>query len=531
MTIAPACDTLIVSISTGRYSLVVVEQTNTLSDQQALLAAKIKSGQFSRDISIPGWTTQYPPFDYQLQGVLWLYLTPKAILADSTGLGKSLQCLSLFTLLKARGVLSTDKRAIIIVPATSVYSSWKADGFDKFNVPLDYVIGRGTKQQREAIYNDPSWEVLLTNYETVRNDIDILETLNFKHIILDEVDYIKNHTTKTAKAVKRLTLDAHRVIAVSATPIQNSLLDLHSILEALGLNKVFGSKTAFDRRYHEHVVEQIRTRSRTIYKKKVVGYKNTEELKKKLEPYYIRRTYKDVDVKIPELKSQIKFVELTPEQRQLYDQVKRGFAKLTPNSPPKEIKAAALKLRQVCTGTASAGASYDSSGKFDWLIDTLKGDWSDAKVVIFSNWKDSIRAFEKRLESSGIGYVTLTGDDTSQITREKKRKQFWEDKKTRVLIGTTAIEKSLNLQCASIQVNLDMLYNPSRHQQLAGRVHRVGSIHDEAWVFSLLAKDTIEEHVMNLLQRKQAISDHIFDDTSTVFDQLSTKELFQLIRS
>ena len=76
-----------------------------------------------------------------------------------------------------------------------------------------------------------------------------------------------------------------------------------------------------------------------------------------------------------------------------------------------------------------------------------------------------------------------------------------------------------------------MLYNPSRHQQLAGRVHRVGSIHDEAWVFSLIAKDTIEEHVMGLLKQKQAISDHIFDDTSTVFDQLSTAELYRLIRS
>lgn len=495
------------------------------------LAKKIKSGAIPKDFVIPGWTDKYSPFDYQLQGMLWLYLTPKAILADATGLGKSLQCLSLLTYLKYKNQISPTNRAIIIVPATSVYSSWKTDGFEKFEVPLKYAIGRGTKQQRHNVYNDPSWEVLLTNYETVRNDIDYLESLGFKHVILDEVDYIKNHSTQTAKAVKRITFDAHRVVAVSATPIQNSLLDLHSILEALGLKGVFGSKTAFDRHYHEHAIEQIRTRSRTIYKKKVIGYKNTEELKQKLDPYYLRRTYKDVDVKIPELQSQVKYVELTPEQKQLYEQVKRGFAKLTPNSPPKEIKAAALKLRQVCTSTATAGSTSDNSGKFDWLIKTLLSDWADSKVVIFSNWKASILAFEKRLNEAGIGFVSLTGDDASQVSRESKRKKFWEDQHTRVLIGTTAIEKSLNLQCANIQVNLDMLYNPSRHQQLAGRVHRVGSIHDEAWVFSLLAKDTIEEHVMNLLKQKQAISDHIFDDTSTVFDQLSTVELYKLIRS
>lgn len=508
-----------------------IEKRTEPASSQVELAARIKAGQYPKDFIIPGWSNTYSPFDYQLQGILWLYLTPKAILADSTGLGKSLQCLSLLTLLKDRGKLSKDNRAIIIVPATSVYSSWKSDGFDKFAVPLNYAIGRGTKAKRKEIYEDNSWEVLLTNYETVRTDIDLLEKLGFKHVIMDEVDYIKNHSSKVAKAVKRITFDAHRVVAVSATPIQNSLLDLHSILEALGLNKIFGSKTAFDRRYHEHAIDQIRTKARTIYKKKVIGYKNTEELKKKLDPYFIRRTYQDVDVKIPEIQSQVKFTELTPEQRQLYDQIKRGFAKLTPNSPPKEIKAAALKLRQVCTSTATAGASFDSSGKFDWLVDTLKSDWAESKVVIFSNWKDSIRALETRMQAAGIGYVTFTGDDTSQISREQKRKQFWEDPTTRVLIGTTAIEKSLNLQCANIQVNLDMLYNPSRHQQLAGRVHRVGSIHDQAWVFSLLTKDTIEEQVMRLLQQKQAISDHIFDDTSTVFDQLSTAELYKLIRS
>ena len=508
-----------------------MEQKEIKLNPQAELAAKIKAGAKPKDFDIPGWTKEYPLFDYQLQGMLWLYLTPKAILADVTGSGKTVMSLSLLTLLKSKGTLSPKNRAIIIVPAVSVFTSWGADGFDKFEVPLDYAIGRGTKQQRQNIYNDPSWEVLLTNYETVRNDIDILETLGFKHVILDEVDYIRNHSTLAAKAVKRLTLDAQRVVAVTATPIQNTLLDLHSILEALGLKSVFGSKTAFDRRYHEHVIEQIRTRSRTIYKKKVVGYKNTEELKKKLDPYYLRRTYNDIDVKVPELTSQSRWVELTPEQKQMYEDVKRGFAKLSPKSPPKEIKAAALKLRQVATGTASAGASFDSSGKFDWLMKTLQTDWSDSKIVLFSNWKDSIRAFEKRLDAAGIGYVTVTGDDPSQASREVKRQKFWNDPKIRVFIGTTAIERSLNLQCANIQVNLDMLYNPSRHQQLAGRVQRVGSIHENAWVFSLLSKDTIEEHVMNILKQKQAISDHIFDDTSTVFDQLSTAELYRLIKS
>ena len=503
-----------------------------VENTQQALAKKIKDGAIPKGFDIPGWSSEFPLFDHQLQGAVWLYLTPKAILADSTGLGKTGICLALLQLLKSRSLLNESAKAIVIVPATSVYGSWQADGFEKFGVKVKYAIGRGTKKQRQQVYDDPTWEVLLTNYETVRNDVDELEKFGFKHVIMDESDYIKNHATKTAQAVKRIAAEAHRVVAVSATPIQNSLLDLHSVLEALGLKKVFGSKTAFDRRYHEHTVQQIYTKKRTIYKKTVVGYKNTVELKGKLEPYFLRRTYEDVPtIKVPALLSQPVKLDLTPEQQQLYDEVQRGFATLTPKSPPQEIKAAILKLRQVCTGTATIGASYDSSAKLDWILHNLQGDWSDNKIVVFSTWKASIVALEKRLKDAGIGYVTMTGDENDQRIREASRKKFWDDPDCRVLIGTTAIEKSLNLQCANIQVNLDMLYNPSRHQQLAGRVQRVGSIHENAWVFSLVMRGTVEEGVMKILERKQAISDHIWDDTSDIFTQLTPAELYKLIRS
>lgn len=501
-------------------------------NKQQALAKKIKDGAIPKTFQIPGWSEEYPLFDHQLQGAVWLYLTPKAILADSTGLGKTGICLALLQLLKAREAITPKQRAIVIVPASSVYGSWQADGFEKFGVDVKYAVGRGTKAQRRNVYTDPTWEVLLTNYETVRNDIDELERLGFKHVIMDEADYIKNHATLTAQAVKRLTLRAQRVVAVSATPIQNSLLDLHSVLESLGLKRVFGSKTAFDRRYHEHQVTQIRTKQRTIYKKTVVGYKNTKELKTRLEPYFLRRTYNDIpSIKVPTLLAQPVMLDMAPEQAQLYAQVEQGFATLTPNSPPQEIKAAILKLRQVCTSTATIGANYDSSAKLDWIVQKLKSDWQDTKIVVFSTWKASIAALEKRLKDEGIGYVTMTGDENSQVIREQARQTFWNDKNCQVLIGTTAIEKSLNLQCANIQVNLDMLYNPSRHQQLAGRVQRVGSIHDEAWVFNLMCRNSVEEGVMKILERKQAISDHIWDDASDIFTALSPRELFSLIRS
>lgn len=505
-------------------------QTYSVEQRSQALAQKIKDGAEVRDFTVDGWCDEFPLFDYQLQGLLWMYLTPKAILADSTGLGKTIQCLALLTMLKEKGKLSHKNRAIIIVPAISVHGSWQADGFEKFKVPLNYRVGRGTPKQRQAIYEDDSWEVLLTNYETVRQDVEYLLDLGFKHMIMDEADYIRNHATKTAKSVKAISKNCDRVVAVTATPIQNSLLDLHSILEALGLNKVFGSKTAFDRHYHEHEVQKIYTKHRTIYKKKVIGYKNVGELKKKLSPYYLRRTYSEVKIKTPELKSQPIWLDMTKEQAQLYGQIQNGFAKLTPDSPPKEINDAVLRLRQVCTGTETLGASIDESAKLDWLMHKLETDWAESKVVVFSTWKATIATLEKRLGKAGIGWVTMTGDE-SQKKREVKRQQFWNDDNCRVLIGTTAIDRSLNLHCANIQVNMDMLYNPSRHKQLAGRVARVGSIHDEAWVFSLMCRGTIEEAVMKVLQTKQAVSDAVFDEASDIFEKLSVKELARLIRS
>jgi SNF2 family DNA or RNA helicase len=135
-----------------------------------------------------------------------------------------------------------------------------------------------------------------------------------------------------------------------------------------------------------------------------------------------------------------------------------------------------------------------------------------------------------RLKEAGIGFVVITGNE-SKKKREAARQTFWNNPKCKVLLGTTAIEESLNLQCAKIQLNLDMLWNPARHDQLAGRHRRIGSIYDEVFVFSLLMRNTIEEAVWNTLNRKQAVNDYMFDEKTEIFDTLSAAELWKLIIS
>jgi SNF2 family DNA or RNA helicase len=499
-------------------------------ESRQLLADKLKKGAVPKGFVIPGWPLDLPPFSYQQTGICWLYLTPKALLLDSTGTGKTIHALGLLQYLKSKGKFGPQRRALIIVPAISVYSSWKADGFDKFVPEMKVAVGRGTKKQRLEIYSDPEWEVLLTNYELVRIDIKELEKLGFDIIIIDEVEFLSNHSMQTAKAVKKLTSKASRNVGMTATPIKNKLLDLHGLFEVIGLGTVLGTKKQFMYNHHKHKMVRVFYGGGAHWTKKLIGYKNTKALKQKIAPYILRRTYDDVDIPIPKLHAQVKWLTLTTEQRKLYEKVQAGFLGLDEHSNPIEVKNAALRLRQICTTTANVGQG-DSSCKFDYLEQKLTGDWANEKVILFTTWKPGIAAVEARLRKLGIGHVTITGDVKNQKVREELRQRFWNDPDCRVLIGTEAIVRSLNLQCARIQHNVDLLYNPTKHIQLAGRHRRVGSEFSKVFVFSTLAIDTIEEAMLKACMEKSALSDHMFDDWGEVFDKLSTSELVKLIRS
>lgn len=444
----------------------------------------------------------------------------------------TLHGLSLLQYLKSKGKLSVENRAVIICPAKSVLGSWKADGIDFFFPEMKYAVARqATKAKRMAVYDDPTWEVLVTNYELVLRDIDKLVDLGIKYVLLDEVHEVRNHETKTAIAVKRLTIPANRVIGMTATPIQNHLGDLHGIMEVLGLGYVFGTKAQFERRHHDYKLVKVFYNGRSHDTKKLIGYKNTKLLKQMIEPFYLRRTYDDIDADVPDLLHRERWFELTPKQKKLYDNIKDGLvSKIDENTDLNALRNVALRLRQLCTTTATL-TGEDHSSKLDWLMQTLQGDWQNEKVIIFSNWKSSLKATTDRLNAAGIGHVIITSDDNKQEVREERRQIFWNDPNCRVLLGTTAIETSLNLQCAKVQVNLDMLWNPARHDQLAGRHRRVGSVHDSVFVFSLLTTGTIEEAMMHVLKRKQALADHIFDDQSKLFASLSKEELLRMIRS
>lgn len=503
--------------------------TDQKRERQARYARALKKGMVPKSVTVPELKANL--FDYQKTGLMWLLVTPRALLADSTGLGKTLHALAYLQVLKSKGKVSPKRRAIIIVPAPSVYGTWKADGFDKFLPSMNVAVGRGTPAEREAIYADPSWEVLLTNYETIRIDSKKLAKIRFYTTVLDEAEVVSNVETQTAQAVTKITRRSTRVVAMTATPMKDGLLHLHGILYLMGLGKIFGNAEQFKRKHLNYIMARVFYNGSWGNTKKLIGYKNTKEFKLKLNPYYLRRTYNDVDVPVPSMRSHVKWLDLNPAQKKVYQELKQKIAsEVSDKSTELEVRNAILKLRQVAVTAANYDEEITSSSKFDWLVKMLKGDWAEEQAIVFLKYKSSIRALEKRLEAEGIRSITITGD-VKQTTREELRQQFWADPKLQVLIGTTAIERSLNLQCARVQVNLDIIKNPSRHTQFAGRVRRVGSKHKRVYVFFVLITGTVEEAAYKAAQENQAVSDHIFEEENDLFDRLSKKDLLRLIRS
>lgn len=470
---------------------------------------------------IHGMNPQLPLKAHQVRAVAWMYFQPKCMILDQVGTGKTASALGLLQLLRNHG---DRRRAIVICPAANVYGTWATDGFQKFVPDMPYAVAASgiPTAKRSKIYQDPSWDVLLTNHEMFWRDIDQLADLDFNVVVFDEADVLRKKSNKAYKAMKKLCAKAERVVLMTATPINNKLADLHSLLCLIGIDHLVGDSKEFQRRYIDVTFDQIGYGTKKKFIPRVVGHKNLDELKQIIGPYYMRRTKADIpDADIPDLSAQDKWFELNSRQADLYRRIQNA---VTDHDLRDRISMEAifLRLRQCCTSTALIDPALgDHSAKMDWLVNQLVGDWQGEKVVVFSTWKESLALLAKRLDAVGVGHVTMMSGIKHE-TREENRQKFINDPDCRVVLGTSAIEKGLNLQVARTQVNLDLLFNPQRHEQLAGRVVRTGSAYDLAFVFSLLAAGTVDEHVIRILAKKAALSNFMWDDASDLMTNLAS---------
>lgn len=481
--------------------LSVLQDREETAQQKEWFLDQVKRGRRTFDVLS---TKLYP---YQEQGAMHLAFGRRAMLADDMGLGKTIQAIAAAALLKD---LRDIQCAVIICPA-SLKHQWARE-IRRFT-SLSVTVVEGNLEARRDLYNDSSFFKII-NYELVRFDMDELLKLHPDLIILDEAQRIKNWRAKTALMVK--SLPSRYAFVLTGTPLENRIDELYSIFQFLDPH-ILGPLWHFNDRFYE--LEKTKSGSY-----KVLGYKNIDELRAIIKPYVLRRTRDEVLKDLPARTDNNFFVEMSDEQWKAYNEFKEKLAKLIATShrralTPKErelLLMFLIKMRLICNALAlhdkeielkDSEKTAPKLGELDEIL-TEEIAPNGRKAVIFSQWANMLALAEPILNRIGLGYVKLTGAVPS-AKRGDLIQKFFDDPDCRVFLSTDAGGVGLNLQAASLVINLDLPWNPAVLEQRIARAHRHGQ-KSSVQVINLIAKDTIEERMLDTLAAKKNVFATVF---------------------
>ncbi|MCC7520603.1 MAG: DEAD/DEAH box helicase [Flavobacteriaceae bacterium] len=458
---------------------------------------------------------------YQETGVNWLWEHHQnhlgACLADDMGLGKSLQCITLldhvrttFPIIPNTEVpnldlfteLSDSKaplQSLIVCPTSLVYN-WENE-IQKFapHFKVALYLGKDRKQLQKTIQ---SQDITITSYSVLLRDFEWFNTLHFLYLIVDESQQIKNRDSKIFKIISQI--DAEHKVSLSGTPIENSLSDLWSQMQFINPN-LLGEYPKFEK----------------IFKKPIEKNQSEEaltHLKSLVKPYILRRTKEQVLTDLPKLTEQVFFSELEESQKLLYESEKSKArnlllgVKTTSGKHNAQVFKTLMKLRQLSNHPWLAGEIRESeSGKFSdvtlYLETLLK---SGQKVLIYSFFVDHLKIYTQWCENQGIPFALFTGQ-TKVENRKNEIEKFRNDASIQLFFMTTQSGGvGLTLTEANFVLILDPWWNPFKELQATGRAHRIGQ-EKPVHVVRFIAKNTIEEKILNLQARKKGISDAIIE--------------------
>ncbi len=490
-----------------RVTEAVIEHLALLQDREEVAQQKewfldqVKRGRRTFDVLS---TKLYP---YQEEGAMHLAFGRRAMLADDMGLGKTVQAIAAAALLKEMRDIQT---AVIICPA-SLKHQWARE-IRRFTT-LSVTVVEGNLEARRALYREPSFFKII-NYELVRFDMDELLKLHPDLTILDEAQRIKNWRAKTAMMVK--SLPSRYAFVLTGTPLENRIDELYSIFQFLD-PRILGPLWHFNDRFYE-----LEKRESGTYK--VLGYKNIDELRALIKPHVLRRTRDEVLKDLPERVDNNFFVEMTDPQWNAYKEFQEHVAKLLskakrhPLSPKEQqfLLLCLIKMRLICNALAlhdkdiELKDSEKTAPKLTELDEILTEEIASNghKAIIFSQWANMLALTEPILQRVGLGYVKLTGAVPS-AKRGALIEKFFDDPDCRVFLSTDAGGVGLNLQAASLVINLDLPWNPAVLEQRIARAHRHGQ-KSSVQVINLIAKDTIEERMLDTLAAKKNVFATVF---------------------
>ncbi|MGM0549410.1 MAG: DEAD/DEAH box helicase, partial [Bacillota bacterium] len=459
--------------------------------------------------------------DYQKNGYNWLRFLHKyhfgGILADDMGLGKTLQML---TLIKS---VAPKKAALVLCPRTLIYN-WQEEAA-KFFPKLKTLVYYGSPAVRKEMQNEfKDYDLIISSYSTISRDVDDLnaENISFSFAILDEAQHIKNHRTKRAKAVKNIT--AHSRLALTGTPLENSIEELWSIFDFL-MPGYLGNYSYFKNNFLNPI-------SKNNEKEKML------ELKERVAPFILRRRKGEVLKELPDKIINVHPVSMTQLQADSYQTVLadlRGELSQTVsdkgfNRSRINILAALTKLRQICNHPAlilGEKASTYNSGKLEALKELLADALSGGhKIIVFSQFVKMLKLIRSELDQQGLNYLYLDG---STRKRMQKVKEFNNNCEVKIfLISLKAGGVGLNLTAADMVVHVDPWWNPMVERQATDRAHRLGQ-QNRVMVYKLITRGTVEEKMLKLQERKQDLFNNVIEDNVNPIRAISWEDIQELL--
>lgn len=494
---------------------------------------KIKS--FLKDIKKPIPYDPSPHFlgtlrPYQKEGLAWIMFLFNnrfgGILADDMGLGKTIQTLAFIQLVKYQQNLpqtltlfeakETPKITLLVAPTSLLYNWYKEA--QKFTPDLKVLVHSGYNRMSD-IKDFSDYDVVITSYGLVRNDFELFSQITFQSLILDESQNIKNPRAKSTQMLRKLKSD-HR-LALTGTPIENTLKDLWSQINFLNYG-LLGSEKVF-MEYFLKPIEKEENKKREL------------ELKKRIGPFVLRRTKKEVAKDLPDLTEKIVFCEMTEDQESLYDAIKSKYrnellkvvAKEGLNKSKLNILSGLTKLRQIANHPhmIEEGANI-SSGKHNTILEHLKtAKEGGHKVLVFSQFVSYLNLLAMDLRHQGVAYYLLDG--TTKLDERQRQIDAFQgsDGRDVFLISLKAGGTGLNLTAADYVFIVDPWWNPAVEQQARDRTHRIGQ-NKKVFSYRFISKDTVEEKIVALQKRKTNLAKEMIVSGNKILEDFDEKDLY-----
>jgi SNF2 family DNA or RNA helicase len=454
---------------------------------------------------------------YQVTGYQWMQVLDEiswgGCLADDMGLGKTLQAITFLAYVKQKYGNVT---SLIICP-TSLIFNWESE-FQKFAPSLNFHIFYGLDRTFDDDHFN-EYDIIITSYGIVRNDIERLMKFDWEYVILDESQAIKNPDAISTKAVQ--LLKSRNKFILSGTPLQNNTYDIYAQFNFLNPG-MLGAREFFRQEFANPIDKN--------------GDKDAGMmLRKMITPFILRRTKSEVAPDLPEKTESVLWCQMDKAQKTMYDEYKDYYRHALMQKIEKEgmgkagmyILEGLLRLRQICDDPRlikDTDIKPAKGIKIKELMREIEENMGNHKMLVFSQFTEMLSLIKDEFEASKIKYSYLDGS-TPAHERKNQVETFQSDKSINVfLISLKAGGVGLNLTEADYVYLVDPWWNPAVEQQAIDRTHRIGQ-KNKIFAYKMICKDSVEEKIMVLQEKKLAISKEIIQEDTAFFKSLSKDDI------